>query len=213
METISVESLKKDASFTGDLILDSSFILLPQSAQLTEGMISALKNWGFENVLCDGNISLGGDIGISKEVEENFSPKNTTDKLSNTVKQAIEDKVDIVREDLKNQVGGLAIGLDPDVRISFGADCFDESIKEGVWVPSTDSYLVITAGNETVVVKENYTPNFKCSTDKNGKGILTSKVGLLTYDEAVHAGNYCSKGSNSYNINSIYYRRNNNILQ
>ena len=66
------------------------------------------------------------------------------------VQQAIEDKVDIVREDLKNQVGGL-ICLDPDVKISFGADCFDESIKEGVWVPSTDSYLVITAGNETVI--------------------------------------------------------------
>ena len=67
------------------------------------------------------------------------------------VQQAIEDKVNIVREDLKNKVGGLAIGLDPDVRISFGADCFDESIKEGIWVPSTDSYLVITAGNEPVI--------------------------------------------------------------
>ena len=55
-----------------------------------------------------------------------------------------------------------------------------------------------TAGNETVVVKENYTPNFKCSTDKNGKGILTLKVGLLTYDEAVHAGTYPGKSSTSY---------------
>ena len=61
-----------------------------------------------------------------------------------------------------------------------------------------------TAGNETVVVKENYTPNFKCSTDKNGKGILTSKVGLLTYDEAVHAGNYYGKSSASYITNSNY---------
>lgn len=67
------------------------------------------------------------------------------------VKQAIEDKVNIIREDLKNKVGGLAIGLDPDVRISFGADSFDESIKEGIWVPSTDSYLLITAGNEPVI--------------------------------------------------------------
>ena len=67
------------------------------------------------------------------------------------IKQYIEDKVNIIREDLKSKVGGLAIGLDPDVRISFGADCFDKSIKEGIWVPSTDSYLVITAGNEPVI--------------------------------------------------------------
>ena len=41
--------------------------------------------------------------------------------------------------------------IEPDLNIHFGADCLDESIKEGVWVPSTDSYLVITAGNETVI--------------------------------------------------------------
>ena len=34
--------------------------------------------------------------------------------------------------------------------------------------------------------------------DANGKGILTSKIGLLTYDEAIHAGNYTNKGGNSY---------------
>ena len=63
-----------------------------------------------------------------------------------------------------------------------------------------------TAGSVTVPVKENYTSNFKCSTDGNGKGILTSKVGLLTYDEAVHAGNYPGKGSSSYiNSNYIYW--------
>ena len=67
--------------------------------------------------------------------------------------------------------------------------------------PQTNYY---TAGNETVVAKENYTSNFKCSTDKNGKGIITSKVGLLTYDEAVHAGNYPGKSSTSYITNSNY---------
>lgn len=67
------------------------------------------------------------------------------------VQQEIENKIDIIKEDFKNKVGGLAICLDPDVKISFGADCFDESIKEGVWVPSTDSYLVITVGNEPVI--------------------------------------------------------------
>ena len=55
-----------------------------------------------------------------------------------------------------------------------------------------------TAGSVTALSYDNYTSNFKCSTDGNGKGILTSKVGLLTYEEAVHAGNYPGKGSSSY---------------
>ena len=62
-----------------------------------------------------------------------------------------------------------------------------------------------TAGSVTAPTYDNYTPNFKCSTDKNGKGILTSKVGLLTYDEAVHAGNYPNKVSDSYITNSNYW--------
>ena len=58
-----------------------------------------------------------------------------------------------------------------------------------------------TAGSVTAPVRENYTSNFKCTTDGNGKGVLTSKVGLLTYDEAVHAGNYPNKVSDSYITN------------
>ena len=45
-----------------------------------------------------------------------------------------------------------------------------------------------TAGSVTAPLYSNYTSNFKCSTDGNGKGILTSKVGLLTYDEAIYVG-------------------------
>ena len=59
-----------------------------------------------------------------------------------------------------------------------------------------------TANKVTVPIYENYTSNFKCSTDGNGKGVLTSKIGLLTYDEAVHAGNYYGKSSSSYIKNS-----------
>ena len=62
-----------------------------------------------------------------------------------------------------------------------------------------------TAGSATAPTYDNYTSNFKCSTDGNGKGVLTSKVGLLTYDEAVHAGNYRGKKSSSYITNSNYW--------
>ena len=43
-----------------------------------------------------------------------------------------------------------------------------------------------------------YTPNFKCSTDGNNKGILNSKVGLITYDEVIHAGGYFNKDNSNY---------------
>ena len=62
-----------------------------------------------------------------------------------------------------------------------------------------------TAGSVTVPLYSSYTSNFKCSTDGNGKGTIISKVGLLTYDEAVHAGNYPGKKSSSYITNSNYW--------
>ena len=62
-----------------------------------------------------------------------------------------------------------------------------------------------TSGDATMAVYTAYTPNFKCATDGNGKGIINSKVGLVTYDEAVHAGGYYEKP------NSNYYLRNGNF--
>lgn len=111
--------------------------------------ISALKSV-FMNIVHDNtNQTSVRNTNFSKLHEKIMQQCINFVKENPNVQQAIEDKVNIVREDLKNKVGGLAI--DPDVRISFGADCFDESIKEGIWVPSTDSYLVITAGNEPVI--------------------------------------------------------------
>ena len=44
-----------------------------------------------------------------------------------------------------------------------------------------------------------YTPNFKCSTDSNGKGQVNASIGLISYDEVVYAGGY------PYQNNSNYY--------
>ena len=51
-----------------------------------------------------------------------------------------------------------------------------------------------------------YTPDFKCSSDGNGKGLVNASVGLLTYDEVVYAGGYYRQS------NSNYYLYNLNIL-
>ena len=58
-----------------------------------------------------------------------------------------------------------------------------------------------TSGSATMNVYTAYLPDFKCSTDENGYGILNLKVGLITYDEILHAGGYPGTG----NIRQNYY--------
>ena len=55
-----------------------------------------------------------------------------------------------------------------------------------------------TSGNASMSIYTNYTPNFKCTTDGNGYGLVNSSIGLLTYDEVVYAGGYYNKNNNLY---------------
>ena len=52
--------------------------------------------------------------------------------------------------------------------------------------------------NATMEVYTEYKPEFKYSMDGNEKGILNSKVGIITYDEVVYAGGYYGKNNPSY---------------
>ena len=63
-----------------------------------------------------------------------------------------------------------------------------------------------TSGSASMTVYSSYTPNFKCTVDGNGKGIVNAGVGLLSYDEVVYAGGYYSKSnSNYYLYNNKYF--------
>ena len=63
-----------------------------------------------------------------------------------------------------------------------------------------------TSGNTTVVDYNNYVPNFNCSTDGNGKGIINASIGLLTYDEVIYAGNYpYVKNDKNYLYNNFHW--------
>ena len=55
-----------------------------------------------------------------------------------------------------------------------------------------------STNNASVPIYTDYVPDFRCSTDGNGYGPLTSKIGLLTYDEFVHAGAYFEKANSNY---------------
>lgn len=92
METIKVENLKDNLTFTSDLLIDNTFLLLPQTAPVTESMIKALKEWGFEEVISDGSLSLGGDIGVSKYESEDVNEKEPEkETIGDNVKKAIEN--------------------------------------------------------------------------------------------------------------------------
>ena len=86
---------------------------------------------------------------------------------------------------------------------------FDEKVVNGNYfceqakvVYNTD----YTAGSATVATKDNYTPSFDCTTDGNGKGVVSGKVGLITIDEVLFAGGVIGSRSNFYLKNgSIYW--------
>lgn len=96
METITLESLKKDLTFTGDLMIDDTFLLLPSTAPVTDELIAALKEWEFATVYNDGALSLGGDIGVPTSSAEDEKPAEIADtaadasKVAMTVKKALE---------------------------------------------------------------------------------------------------------------------------
>ena len=57
MKEISVSELQPDNYFDSPVFLDDAFILLSPDTPVTEQLIQRLKQWGYENVLCDGRIS------------------------------------------------------------------------------------------------------------------------------------------------------------
>ena len=62
--------------------------------------------------------------------------------------------------------------------------------------------LNATAIDANMTVYTDYEPNFKCENDNNGYGLLSSAVGLPTYDEAVYAGGYYGKSNDNYYLNN-----------
>ena len=59
-----------------------------------------------------------------------------------------------------------------------------------------------TSGNATMTTYSKYTPDFKCITDGNGKGVVNASVGLLSYDEVVYAGGYHNQTNSNYYLNN-----------
>ena len=59
-----------------------------------------------------------------------------------------------------------------------------------------------TSGSATMTTYSKYTPDFKCSSDGNNKGVVNASVGLLSYDEVVYAGGYYNQSNSNYYLNN-----------
>ena len=58
----------------------------------------------------------------------------------------------------------------------------------------------VTNSGTSMTVYDSYTPDFKCSPDKNEYGLLNASIGLITYDEVSHAGGYFNITNDKYYI-------------
>ena len=101
MEKFSVDSLKADISFTDDLLLDSTFIILPKSVNVSQNLIKALKEWGISNVLCNGTLSLQ-ETEDEKSTNETENSKAKQNDQENVAKEKIGQNVKKILEDTKN---------------------------------------------------------------------------------------------------------------
>ena len=90
METIAIGNLRPDSSFMGDLLIDSTFLLLPKMADISESMLKCLTTWGFTEVLCEGSVSHSGNSGVTDNVE-NEKEDSPKEKINENVKKAIEN--------------------------------------------------------------------------------------------------------------------------
>ena len=64
-----------------------------------------------------------------------------------------------------------------------------------------DTYHSEKLNNVTLSLIGSYNPTFKCENDANNYGIVKSKIGLITVDEAIYAGGYADKVNLDYYLN------------
>ncbi|MBO4533307.1 MAG: HD domain-containing protein [Treponema sp.] len=102
MDTITLDSLHENLTFTGDLMIDGTFVLLPQTAPVTKELINAVREWEFTSFYTEGNLSLGGDIGISISTGEDEQKDDKSGKIGDSLKKAIERSKNIQLDNSDN---------------------------------------------------------------------------------------------------------------
>ena len=144
--------------------------------------------WRIVRVNEDGTIRLitQDSVIASQKFNSTYNPYDKMYYTNSEIKTAVENwyKTNITDKGFDGKVAS--------------GNYFCEQAKV---VPNTN----FTAGNATVATKDNYTPSFDCTTDGNGKGVVSGKVGLITIDELLFAGGVIGSSSNFYLKNGSAY--------
>ena len=150
-------------------------------------VIFAGKTWRIIRINEDGTVRLIISDRVGVEYKFNSINKNYTNMYysnSDTAKPTVDSwyQTNIVDKNY-------------DSYVSTAIFCEQAKVKGSVtW----------TGGSATMDVYNTYISNFKCMSDSNNKGVLSSKVGLITYDEVIHAGGYYGMNNTSYYLYKNY---------
>lgn len=92
MQNINTSNLKEDQSFTGDLYIDNTLLILPHSVNVSKELLTALKDWEFTECYCEGNVSENkSEEVIEEDFEDAKNPESKGEELGGNVKKAFED--------------------------------------------------------------------------------------------------------------------------
>lgn len=88
MSTVKLDKLKSGNSFSGDLMLDKNFILLPAKADVTDEFLKTLNDWNFSEFQCSEEIPENSE---PQENDQNntISSDNKVSAVKNSVKEAL----------------------------------------------------------------------------------------------------------------------------
>ena len=146
----------------------------------------AEKTWRIVRINEDGSIKLI----LSQSVYKGFF-----NSVSNDYSNIYYSNSDIAKPKLDSWYATNIYDKGYDSYVKTGEFCEAAKVK-----PTQE----MTAGNAIMITPTIYTPNFKCSPDGNGKGIVNGKVGLITYDEVVHAGRTFEASFSGFNYDGYY---------
>ena len=123
MQRYPITSLREELSFTSDLMLDENFVLLPAGCPAPKELGTALKEWEFDEFLCNGTVDFKNNLFLNAETSSAQASEQSDDKGENK-----ENKAKIgqsVRQVIKNSLNSQLDGSDKS-RIAMVQKVYDE---------------------------------------------------------------------------------------
>lgn len=91
MPQLQIDTLQPDQIFSGELTLDRLFLLLPAKAPVSQSLINALKNWGFEEITSETEIKTPApqeESTFEEDEEIKVESKISDDDITDSLKEA-----------------------------------------------------------------------------------------------------------------------------